>query len=142
MSITREDVVAVFARRAEAWRRRDAASLAADHTDDCVMHSPMAGEIVGRAAIEGVYGAWFAGFPDFLFKADEIIVDRDRVVEVGTILGTDTGGFMGLPPTAKAFRAPAVLVYTLRDGKIARFQSVYDFTGVLVQIGMLKAKPA
>jgi hypothetical protein len=48
---------------------------------------------------------------------------------------------MELPPTGKGFRIPAVFVYVLRGEKISQFRSVYDFTGVLVQIGMLKAKP-
>jgi len=34
-----------------------------------------------------------------------------------------------------------VFVYVLRGGQISQFRSVYDFVGVLVQIGMLKAKP-
>jgi steroid delta-isomerase-like uncharacterized protein len=63
------------------------------------------------------------------------------VVQISIASGTDTGGFMGMPASGKAFRIPTVYFYQLRDGKISRFQSVYDFTGVLVQIGMLKAKP-
>jgi hypothetical protein len=31
--------------------------------------------------------------------------------------------------------------YTLKDGLITRQESVYDFTGWLVQVGVLKAKP-
>ena len=31
------------------------------------------------------------------------------------------------------------MVDTLRGGQIVRFQTIYDFTGILVQIGMLKA---
>ncbi len=55
--------------------------------------------------------------------------------------GTDTGGFMGLPATGKAFRIPTVFFYQLRDGKISRFRTVYDFSGIFIQIGMLKTKP-
>jgi hypothetical protein len=34
-----------------------------------------------------------------------------------------------------------VFFYELRDGLIVRERRVYDFTGVLVQVGLLKAKP-
>ena len=34
-----------------------------------------------------------------------------------------------------------VLVFELRDGKITHERRLYDFTGLLVQVGVLKAKP-
>ena len=46
------------------------------------------------------------------------------------------------PPTGKSFRVPAVFLYDLKDGQIARERRIYDFTGVLMQVGLLKAKPA
>ena len=78
-----------------------------------------------------------------MIEVDERIVDAEgrRAVEVCTVSGTDTGGFMGLPPTGKGFRSLAVFIYAVRDGRIPGFRSVYDFTGILVQTGMLKAKP-
>ncbi len=97
MVMTRDEIVALFSRRGDAWRRHDAGALAADHTDDCILQSPMAGQVIGRDAIERVYRAWFDGFPDCALEIDELVVDGDRIVEVGTASGTDTGGFMGLP---------------------------------------------
>lgn len=139
--MTRDDVIALFTRRQDALRRHDAPALAADHADDCVLSSPMAGQVVGRDAIADVYRTWFSGFPDLELQQEELVIDGDRVVQILTMSGTDTGGFMGLPPTGKAFRVPIVMSYTLRDGRITRWQTIYDFTGILVQIGMLKAKP-
>ncbi|HEV8317068.1 MAG TPA: ester cyclase [Vicinamibacterales bacterium] len=138
----RDEILSLFARRQEAWRRRDAAALAADHTEDCTLTSPMAGIVSGRGTIENVYDVWFTGFPDFTLKDEELVVDEDRVVQISIISGTDTGGFMGLPPSGRAFRIPTVQFYQLRDGKISRWRTIYDFTGVLIQVGMLKAKPA
>jgi hypothetical protein len=48
---------------------------------------------------------------------------------------------MGVPPTGKPFRVPMVLVNTLKNGQIVHERRIYDFTGLLVQIGVLKAKP-
>ena len=73
--------------------------------------------------------AWFRAFPDFTWSGEAPLVDGHRVAQMATVSGTDTGGFMGLPPTGKAFR----FVHERR---------IYDFTGFLVQIGMLRAKPA
>jgi hypothetical protein len=33
-------------------------------------------------------------------------------------------------------------LFFLADGKIAREIRIYDFTGILVQLGVLRAKPA
>ncbi|MGH9146149.1 MAG: hypothetical protein ACRD1Q_05525 [Vicinamibacterales bacterium] len=32
--------------------------------------------------------------------------------------------------------------YVLRDGQIVHERRIYDFTGILIQVGLLKAKPA
>jgi len=46
-----------------------------------------------------------------------------------------------MPPTGRAVSVPVVFVYELRDGRIRHERRIYDFTGVLVQVGLLKAKP-
>ena len=55
---------------------------------------------------------------------------------------TDTGGLMGMTPSGKPALVPIVAVYRLADGQIVHERRIYDFTGMLVQIGVLKAKPA
>jgi steroid delta-isomerase-like uncharacterized protein len=141
--MTRQDVDELFARRQQAIARRDSAALAMLHSADGVLESPTAGGTVrGRRAIEEVYRAWFTAFPDVKFSADdELLIDGDRVAQRLTISGTDTGGFLNLPPTGKAFRVPLVLLCTLADNKIVHERRIYDFTGMLIQIGVLKAKP-
>ena len=49
---------------------------------------------------------------------------------------------MGLAPTGKPFRIPIVYLFTFDDRFIVHERRIYDFTGMLVQIGVLKAKPA
>jgi predicted ester cyclase len=49
---------------------------------------------------------------------------------------------MGLPPTGKKFTMPMVFLFTIRDGRIQHERRVYDFTGLMIQLGVLKAKPA
>ena len=108
---------------------------------DCVLESAMAGTVVGRQGVEQFYDHLFASFPDFKYEPEELLIDGDRVAEKASFGGTDIGGFMGLPPTGKHVRVPAVLLFTLKDGQIERMRSVYDFTLMLVQIGVLKVKP-
>ena len=140
--MTREQIADLVARRADAYRRLDVAALAADHAEQGTMESPMAGTVTGRAAIQGVYRTWFTAFPDFRLEAADTLIDGDRVAQFGTIHGSDTGGFMGLPPSGRALKFPIVFLYVLEGDSIVRFRTIYDFTGVLMQLGVLKAKPA
>ena len=140
--MTREELVALFDRRHAAYARLDAEALAADNAEDGVLESPAAGgSVTGREAITKVYRGWFEGFPDVTVDWNELLIDGDRVVQLATMSGTDTGGFMGLPPTGKRFGFPIVYMFTFKDGQIAYERRVYDFTGMLIQIGLLKAKP-
>jgi len=140
--MTREEIVAFFARRQAAVERRDANALAAFHAEDGVVESLMAGTVTGREAIAEVYQVWFKAFPDVAMTGNDLVIDGDRAVLINNVVGSDTGGFMGLPATGRSFRVSMIFIYTLKDGLIQHARHVYDFTGLLVQIGVLKARPA
>ena len=140
-TVTREEIVALFDRRQSDWDDLDAAALAADYTEDCVVASPFGGTHEGRTAVERVLRAFFEPFPDLKMRSESLLIDGNQVAQLMSAEGTDIGGFMGVPATGKPFRAPCVLLYELRGRQIARERRIYDFTGVLMQIGVLKAKP-
>ena len=140
--MTREQIAALFARRDADFARRDAAALAVDYADDATIHSPTSGVHVGPVAAQHGFDVIFSAFGDITRRTERIVIDRDRVAEVLFLQGTNLGGLLHLPPSGKHFEVPAVFTYELRDGKIARERRIYDFTGVLVQVGALKARPA
>jgi steroid delta-isomerase-like uncharacterized protein len=142
LPVTRDEIEAMFTRRAQAFDDMAAQDLAADYTDDAVIDSPTAGKHQGPAAAANALDALFHAFADMTRTVEQRLIDDARVVEVLTIEGTNVGGLMGLPPSGKHFRVPAVFIYELRGGKIVHERRIYDFTGMLVQIGVLKAKPA
>ena len=140
--MTRQEIEALFARRQQAWDRLDAAALTADHTDASVVDSPLAGgPTTGREAIAKLYQTYFGAFTDLRLEQDELLIDGDRVVLLGRISGTDNGGFMGMRATGRRVSVPIAFYYELEWGRIARERRIYDFTGVLVQVGLIKAKP-
>jgi steroid delta-isomerase-like uncharacterized protein len=140
--MTRQDILALFERRQAAYDRRDVPALTNLHAADGVVESLMAGTVKGRAAIAEVYRAWLTAFPDVVVTSEDPLVDGLKGAQTVTQAGTDMGGFMGLPPTGKPFRLPIVHLYQFQDGYIQHERRIYDFTGLLVQIGVLKAKPA
>jgi steroid delta-isomerase-like uncharacterized protein len=141
-AMSRPSIEALFARRQEALDNLDAAALSHDYSEDCVVESPAAGGILnGRDQVERARRLWFESFPDLKFTTESLLIDGNQVVQITTMEGTDIGGFMGLEPKGRTFKVPAVYFYELRDGLIARERRIYDFTGMLVQVGVLKAKP-
>ena len=138
--MTREEIARLFDRRLDALKRRDVDAIACDYAEDAVLDSPV-GNARGRAGIETLHRAWFSSFPDLAFERSDLIIGDDRAAVVFTVSGTNTGGFMDLPPTGKRFSFTAVTLCTLRDGQIVHETRVYDFTRFLIEIGVLKAKP-
>ena len=140
--MTRDQIVDLFNRRLKATNEHDVESLADLYASDAVVESPLGGTHQGRTAIESVIGAFFSALSDARVTEDELIIDGHRVVQVVTVSGTDNGGFMGTVPSGRPAQLPVVFVCHVADGLITHERRIYDFTGMLVQIGVLKAKPA
>ena len=138
--LTRDEILAMFARRQEAFDDLDAAALAADYSDDVVIDSPMSGRH-GKADAERNLRAFFDAFLDLKATFEPPIVDGQHVAVIGLCEGTNMGGFMGMPPSSRGFKIRTVMMFELKRGKIVREQRIYDFTGMLIQVGILKAKP-
>lgn len=138
--MTRDEVAALFARRFEAYEDLDAAALAADYSDDATIESPVTGSH-GKADAERNLQVVFNAFLDLKMTFDPPIIDGPIVAWFARAEGTNMGAFMGLPPSGRPFKLTMGFFHEVRDGKIVREQRIYDFTGLLVQIGVLKAKP-
>lgn len=141
--MSRDEILALCARREAAINAFDVSALMADYDDDCVVDSPTAGGLVrGRAAVRQIFQRWFDTFRDLNVRTVKVLIDGHRAVHVLEAGGTDLGGFFGLSPTRKPFHITIVMLSEFEGRRIARETRVYDFTGVLIQVGHLKAKPA
>ncbi|NMB88218.1 MAG: ester cyclase [Chloroflexi bacterium] len=78
-------------------------------------------------------------FPDLVFKVDDIIVEADRVAFRWTARGTDTGGFLGRPPTGKPVELAGMNMERISDGKIAEHWSFPDNLSLVQQLGFAPA---
>ena len=140
--MTRDEVIAVVHQRQAALTARNMDGLGVLYADGAEIRSPLAGSSRGRDAVLKSFRVFLNAFPDVIFNAEEPIVDGDRVAVPTEISGTDTNGILGNPASGRPFRFLAVLVLTIQNHQIVREERVYDFTGLLIQIGVLKAKPA
>lgn len=140
--MTRPEIDALLARHRAAFDQRDAAALAATHTDDGTFESPAAGLVRGRKAIADVYAYWISSFPDIEFIWSEPIVDGDRLALFWQFRGTAAGKFFGEVKPGTKVRFAGAGDYRVSTEGIVSVTHVFDFTGALVNAGVLKIKPA
>ena len=138
--MTRSEITDLMQRRTEALNQHDVLALSLLYSPDCQVESPMAaGLLEGRQAVKKVYTALFEAFPDITFTPDTLLIDDHRATVSGWLHGSYTGGFVDLPPSGKPIRLLAVIISTLADGHIVAERRIYDFTGMLIQAGVLRA---
>ena len=118
-------------------------AIARFHASDAVTESPIYATLHGRKAIEDAARAFFTSFPDATLTVDAVLVDAPRIAIFTTVNATHVNEFFGMAGTGRhiEFRN-ARLMETDELGLIKHERRIYDFTGLLVQVGILRAKPA
>lgn len=140
--MTRVEIEAFFHERQLAWTNRDPDALAGGHAEDGVLDSPMFGHREGRQAIRDSYRALFDIFPDWDYQGEDLLIDGRRVAQPFTVSATHVGTFMGHAGTNRLFRIQGARFFRMSNGLVQAERRIYDFTGLLIQIGVLKGKPA
>ena len=140
--MTREEISEFFARRDAAWQRHDSDTLAADHTENGEVDSPLRGKVKGQNDIHDTYTDFFSSFPDAQYFTENLLIDGNKVSQFIKMHGKQSGDFCGLSPTGKQFEIQCAFLFHFADSKIAHEIRIYDFTAMLLQLGVLKAKPA
>ena len=113
------------------------------YSDDCVVKSPIFQTIQGREAIEASFRKMFLAFGDYAFELDDLVIDcgsDERAVFLVTSEVTHRGEIFGMPGTGRRVENTLAFFLRFENGLIAAERRVYDFTGFLVQLGVLKAR--
>ncbi len=138
--MTPDEVQAFVGRYIECHQARDAEALACMYRADATVESPSVGTHKGRDAITKGYRHWFASFPDLEFTSEGIVASESSVSVAFHAAGTHRGEFLGLPGTGKRVEFRGAFLPTLGDDHIAHERRIYDFTGLLIKLGILKVK--
>ena len=104
---------------------------------ELVSHNHLPGAPTGLVGAKAVHQGLLAAFPDCRTTIEDLVAEGDRVVMRGTLTGTNTGSFMGAPPTGKSFKVTTMSVFRIASGKIVEHWGVVDGTGVMQQLGLL-----
>lgn len=140
--MTRDEMRALITRRIESWGHLDADALTADYAQDAVLDSPYAGQARGHEAIRNAHVTFMEAFADIHLDEEYLLIDGDHAVLVFKFNGTHTGRLLGVEGTGKRIVFRGVMLYKFKDRHIVYERRIYDFTGFLVKIGLLKARPA
>jgi steroid delta-isomerase-like uncharacterized protein len=142
--MTHDEAVKFFGEQQDEWNVRDAGALTRRHTPDGTIISPIFRTVQGAEGILGSFRSLFATFPDWQYIGAEPLVDGDgdRLAQEFVVHATHSAEFMGLPGSGRKFDINGVRVFEMKDGLIAFERRYYDFTGLLIQLGVLRAKPA
>jgi predicted ester cyclase len=78
-------------------------------------------------------------FPDVQATHEDIIAQGDKVVIRWTLSGTQSGPWMGIPPTGRSFRISGIDIFCVVEGKLAEMWQEGDTIGFLQQLGVIPA---
>ena len=140
--MTRDDLQALVNQYHAAMDRRDPVAIAGFHTPDGIVESPMFATLKGRKAIEDAQRAFFTSFPDATMTVDATLIDPPHIALFWTMNATHVNEFFGLPGTNRRIEFRFCRLLRMEGDLIAHERRIYDFTGLLVQVGVLRAKPA
>ena len=108
-------------------------------TDDATFYDPGRPPSVGREAQKQRSVGLLAGFPDVRFEIEDMIAEGDKVVARWTMYATNSGSFLGRPPTGKQIAMSGITIYRLANGQISEARSELDQLGMLQQLGVIPA---
>ncbi len=139
--MSNDQIAAFIGRHVEAWNRRDPLALCSSHAESGLLVSPMFGRVEGRDPICRTYASLFVAFPDWELQYEAPIVDGPQVAVLFSVTATHTGDFMGLVGSGKRCAFEGVSLFRLDPGPLIREERrVYDFTGLLAQLGVLRLR--
>lgn len=72
---------------------------------------------------------FYAAFPDLRHVLSDVIAERDRVAARLSIVGTNDGEFMGMPPTNRQVMIPALVLLTIKSGRVLSLDGQFDQSG-------------
>jgi steroid delta-isomerase-like uncharacterized protein len=141
--VTSEEIRGFVRRFVDAWERQDLAEIASCYAPDCEVASPMFGNLHGRKGVESSLRDLFRIFSDWHFEIDELLIDHehgDKAAFLARTVQTHRGEMFGMPGTGRRVENRVMFLFKFVDGLIAAESRLYDFTGLLVQLGVLKAR--
>lgn len=89
----------------------------------------------GRDGLKPAIERVSAGLFDTRMEVEDLVAEGDRVVVRLTSSATQSGLFMGLPPSGRRYEIGEIHWFRISDGQVAEHWHQADFMGMLRQLG-------
>ena len=126
----------------ELWNERNLEVADTIFDEDCHTHQLRSGPPAvaaprGTAAIKAHVADWLSGFPDLKVTVEQMFADGERVISQLAMDGTQTGQWMGIPPTGKRVNIRMITIHLIHGGKIVEDWVLVESLGFFQQFGAL-----
>ena len=122
------------------WSKGDFSVLDTLIAPDAVDHSTVGGAVKtekGSASFRAIVSTFRRAMPDVALTIEDEVYAADMVAHRWSLTGTDTGGFLGRPPTGQRVTFTGTTLARMRDGKIVERWANVDELGLLQQLGIV-----
>lgn len=126
----------------EVFNQRDVDLVDQLAVDDYVEHDPFPGQGDGRDDLKARVQLILDAMRPLRFEVQDVVAEGDTVVVRWVQRGTQSGSFMGIPPTGREFTIAGIDIHRLRDGRMAEHWHVVDLFALLQQLGAIPAPSA
>jgi len=103
--------------------------------------SPTAAPLDTAGQVQRLNG-FHAAFSNFNLSVLDLVANGDRVTGLLMFTGTQTGAFMGIPPTGKTGKVRFIEEVRIVDGKVVEQWGGPDWSDMLQQLGVKFTAPS
>ena len=127
---------AIVRRLFEELNKRNLDVLDEIFAPDFLNHHPAPGASPDREGLRQFISGMHKTFPDCRWIVEDTIAEGNKVVYRFTMHGTDSVGFMGMPPTGKKVFVEAIGIQRFSNGKVVERWNISNQLGLLQQLGL------
>ena len=122
----------------EVWTKGNLEIMDQLFSTDFVQHFlPVGSETKGLVKFRESVRNHRQAFPDWAEEIKQIVAEGDFVATHFTSTGTNTGSFLGNPPTGKQIHINEMSIYRIVDGKIVEQWLIPDLLSLNQQLGLI-----
>jgi steroid delta-isomerase-like uncharacterized protein len=127
----------------EAWNKGNPAVFEELNSPNVVAHFLPPGLPRNLEGLKMFVQSFRTAFPDVHITIDDQLADGDKTVARWTMTGTQTGPFLGMPPTGRKINASGIEICRYdADGKRIEGWSSFDRMTMMQQLGAIPAPQA
>lgn len=133
-----EEHKSIVRRYQEIYNSNELDRLTEVVSEDLLTPNILPGIPHGLEGAKTAHRIMLAGFPDYQTIIEDMLAEGNRVAARIRMTGTQTGEFMGVPPTGRQISFTGIYIVRIANSKIVEHWGEEDGVSLLQQLGVLK----